>query len=110
MRTSSWKVYTATMASGADSCSVNIPNEYEQLTIIFPSMSTAAEKSVYVSCDGSTYYPAYFPANSGVVFPAQVLVGSAVTGMAVNVPVYAPYIKVVASAVVSGGGVYKFIV
>ena len=103
------KYGTATMASGADSCVAYFPYSYQRLFIHCPTMSTAADRYVQGSVDGTTYFPIHHAIISGLTSPGALFIGSGVTNRMVEIPAMAPYLKLVATAVVSGGGVYKFI-
>ena len=72
-------------------------------------MSTAADRAVYGSVDGTKYFIAVNAVASGLTAPSTLIIGSGVTAQIAELPFIAPYIKLVASAVVSGGGTYKFI-
>jgi hypothetical protein len=101
--------FTATMASGADSATVTFPKAYAHFMVHFPTMSTAADRNIYATVDGTNFASVRHPIISGLTSPGQLLVGSGVTDMVVPFDFYAKGIKFVATAVVSGGGVYKII-
>ena len=105
------QVFTATIASGADSAAMDLGGKsFSLYTVQIPTMSTSAEIAVQGSADGTTYYPCYqrpiataSTTNFGVVISSGI--GS--SGGLVNVPLYTRYVKFVASAAVAGGVIIK---
>ena len=101
------QIFTATMASGEDSCVFSLPNTYSKIHFVLPSLSTNAELALQASYDGDTYKVVCH--GSMVAAPTAKVFASSVNNKIVPSEDIYPYIKLVASAVVSGGGVFKLI-
>ena len=102
------QVFTASMASGGDTAIFALPNSYSRAYFQLSSLSTNAELSVKGSTDGTTYYVVRHA--SGVAAPTAKVFASSVGGSIVPAEdCILPYIKLTASAVVSGGGTFKMI-
>ena len=102
------QVFKATMASGEDSCVFELPNAYTRVHFVLPSLSTNAEIGLQASYDGTTYHVVRHA--SMVAAPTAKVFASSVNNSIVpsDIDVY-PYIKLVTTAVVSGGGQFKLI-
>ena len=102
------QVFKATMASGEDSCVFELPNAYTRVHFVIPSLSTNMEIALQASYDGETYHVVRH--NSMLAAPTPKVFASSVNNSIIpsDIDVY-PYIKLVASSVVSGGGQFKLI-
>jgi hypothetical protein len=107
------QVFTATIASGADSASIGLGGKaFSQYCVQLPTMSTSAQFAIHGSHDGTTYAPCYqrpFNTSTSTTFAVVISSGVGSSGGIVDVPISTPYVKFIASAVVSGGVVIKII-
>lgn len=102
------QVFTATMVSGGDTAVFSLPNAYSRAYFQLPSLSTNAELSVKGSTDGTDFYVVRH-ASSVAAPTAKVYASSVLNSIVPAEDCIMPFIKLTASAVVSGGGTFKMI-
>lgn len=107
-------VFNDTIVSGASTSSgVNLTRSWEKIYVAIPSMSTSALINIQVSVDsGTTYFPlqGIVPNTSSVQANGIAIASSVGAGSGlIEIPggSGAPYIRFVATGVVSGGVILK---
>ncbi len=105
-------IFNATMASGADSASVNVAKSWGNVALQIGTMSTGVQLQQWASVDGSSYYQVFSPQTNTatVANNAFLIVGSLGTNGAITplIPGF-QYYKLIGTGVVSGGVQFKLI-
>lgn len=105
------KVFSGQVASGASTVSFALDKAYTTVYAEVGTMSTAAAFSVYGSTNGTSWYALNERVNtSSVQYQAITIAsGSVANGGVVPIPEGLPHYQFRATAVVSGGVVFKLI-
>lgn len=100
------KVFSGSIASGASTLtSLDVSQSWRKIFVVVPTMSTAAEISVYGSSDNSTFYPVFERINTAPVQYQNLLITTGVASSGGIADLVSPlrYLQFRTSAVVSGG-------
>lgn len=101
-------IFSAEMVNGADTFVVSFPKAYRKIFVECPSMTTAADRQVFASQDGTNWQEAIYPVVSGLTSPTSMIIGSGVTNKIFHLDLHAKYIRFKASAAVVSGNTYYF--
>lgn len=103
------RVYNATIPSFSTSVAVDLSKPYTMVYVEIPSMTSNTAWSLSASSDGNTYKKLNKVINSSTLQFASFTVGSAITGVIIDVPGGHQYYKIDVTAVVSFSAAFKFI-
>ena len=105
-------IFSATMASGADSASVNLSKSWGKVALQVGTMSTGVQLVQYASVDNSAFYQVFTVVENTATVAANTFSVVATVGSNGGIVPLVPgfqYIKMLGTGVVSGGVLFKFI-
>lgn len=103
------RIYGATIPSFATSVQVNLGKPYHLVFVEVPTMTSQTAWSLSASSDGVIYRKLNKTINSSTLQFASYTVGSAITGVIVDVPGGHQYYQIDTTAVVSFSAAFKII-
>jgi hypothetical protein len=105
-------IFSASMASGGDSASVNLGKSWAKVSLQVGTMSTGVQLVQYASVDNTSFYQVFNVVGNTATVAANTFSVVDTVGTNGGIVPLVPgfqYMKVIGTGVVSGGVIFKFI-